>query len=337
MTDGVMPQGGLPVRARFYALSDDQSEFAPARFYTLKITLNSSETAKIGIQKVEVESVTFLTNKDGQTYPKGTIAPKGIALTPQQTVFISGSSVAHNRIAPFIQEFDINTGQMRDSLPIPERYLPNVADEPERTRGVTQTGAFASLTFNPTGTIPASGEPIRLFTATESALVQDQDLPGSEQGTKCRFLHYLIGYGGPVLISEYFYPLLTPDGAISNDLEELIAVDQGGHFLSLERSTDQLGFSEKIFQMATGGATDTSRIASLKGSLNGIRPIQKKLLLDLNELGIPLDNLQGMTLGPRLSDGTQSLVLVSDDNFDDKQVTKLLLFRLSKPKTITTR
>lgn len=84
--------------------------------------------------------------------------------------------------------------------------------------------------------------------------------------------------------------------------------------------------------MASGGATDTSQIASLKGSLKGIRPIKKKLLLDLNELGIPLDNLQGMTLGPRLPDGTQSLLLVSDDNFNDEQVSQFLLFRLkSKP------
>lgn len=337
------PVGGLSAitynrrRDRFYALSDDPSQLAPARFYTFKLALNSTETEKIGIQKIDIESVTFLTDKDGQTYPKGTIDPEGIALTPQQTVFISSSGVARDQIAPLVQEFDINSGQMRQSLPIPERYLPDAANEFELTRGVQETNGFASLTINPTGTIPASGEPIRVFTATESALVQDLDPPSSEKGAKCRFLHYLIGYGPPVLISEYFYPLdPTPDAAISNGLVELLAVDQGGHFLSLERSRDRLGFNARIFQMTTGGATDTSKIASLKGSLNGIRPIQKKLLLDLNELGIPLDNLQGMTLGPRLSDGTQSLLLVSDDNFSDDQVTQFLLFRL-KAKTRSQR
>lgn len=329
------PVGGLSAitydrrRDRFYALSDDPSQFAPARFYTLKLTLNSTDSEKIGIQKIDIESVTFLTDKDGQIYPKGTIDPEGIALTPQQTVFISSVGVAGDQVAPFVQEFEINSGQMRQSLPIPERYLPDAADEKERTKGIQDHLGFESLTFNPTGTIPASGEPIRLFTATESALVQDLDPPSSEKGTKSRFLHYLIGYGPPVLISEYFYPLdPTPSGAISNDLVDLLAVDQGGHFLSLERSKGSLGFNGRIFQMATGGATDTSRIASLKGSLNGIKPIKKKLLLDLNELGIPLDNLQGITLGPRLPDGTQSLLLVSDDNFKNEQVTQFLLFRL---------
>ena len=331
------PVGGLSAitydrrRDRFYALSDDPSQFAPARFYTLKLTLNSTDSEKIGIQKIDIESVTFLTDKDSKTYPKGTIAPEGIALTPQKTVFISSG------VAPAVQEFDINSGQMLQSIPIPERYFPDAANEKERTKGIQDNSAFKSLTFNPTGTIPTSGEPIRLFTATESALVQDLDPPSEEKGTKSRFLHYLIGYGPPVLISEYFYPLdPTPTGAISNDLVELLAVDQGGHFLSLERSKGSLGFNGRIFQMATGGATDTSRIASLKGSLNGIKPIQKKLLLDLNELGIPLDNLQGITLGPRLPDGTQSLLLVSDDNFSDDQVTQFLLFRL-KAKTRSQR
>ena len=105
-------------------------------------------------------------------------------------------------------------------------------------------------------------------------------------------------------------------------------MDQGGHFLSLERSKSPLGFNAQIFQMTTAGATDTSQIASLKGSLNGIEPVKKRLLLNLNELGIPLDNLQGMTFGPRLPDGTQSLLIVSDDDFNDEQVTQFLLFRL---------
>lgn len=333
------PVGGLSAitydrrRDLFYALSDDSSQLAPARFYTLKLALNSTENEKIGIQKIDIESVTFLTDKEGQTYPKGTIAPVGIALTPQQTVFISGSSVTRDQVTPFVQEFDVNSGQIRQSLPIPERYLPDAADKSER-RGVQETGTFASLTLNPTGTVPASREPIRLFTATESALLQDLDPPSENKGAKCRFLHYLIGYGPPNLISEYFYQLdPAPDDAISNSLVELLAVDQGGHFLSLERSRSVLGNKAQIFQMTSGGATDTSRITSLKGALKAIQPLKKKLLLNLNELDIPLDNLQGMAFGPRLRDGTQSLILVSDDNFSDEQVTQFLLLRLTTPKS----
>ena len=47
---------------------------------------------------------------------------------------------------------------------------------------------------------------------------------------------------------------------------------------------------------------------------------------DLDTLGIPLDNVEGLTFGPRLRDGRQSLVLVSDNNFAATQFTQFLLF-----------
>lgn len=312
----------------FIAVCDDPSQEAPSRFYTLNIAVDSTIKEKIGIQKVDIESVTFLTDQNGQKYDKGVIAPKGIAITPERTIFISGSAT-DGQIVPSVQEFDINSGRMLQSLPIPKHYLTNVVDPNESTLNIQQTSAFESLTFNPTGTIPTSGEPINLFTATFSPLVQDREPPNSENPAKVRLLHYLIGYGAPVLIAEYFYSL-DPTLGNANGLVELISIDQGGHFLSLESSKNQLDQSAKIFQITTGGATDTSRINSLKGEIKGIKPVKKKLLLDLNELGVPLSNVQGMALGSRLADGTQSLILVGNDNFNNQQTTQFLLFRLNK-------
>ena len=57
---------------------------------------------------------------------------------------------------------------------------------------------------------------------------------------------------------------------------------------------------------------------------------RKTLLLDLDDLGIPLDNVEGMTFGPRLPDGRRSVVLVSDDNFAASQFTQFLLFALKR-------
>jgi len=42
-----------------------------------------------------------------------------------------------------------------------------------------------------------------------------------------------------------------------------------------------------------------------------------------------IDNLEGMTLGPPLPDGSTSLWLLSEDNFDDDQTTQVWLFRLA--------
>jgi hypothetical protein len=48
-----------------------------------------------------------------------------------------------------------------------------------------------------------------------------------------------------------------------------------------------------------------------------------------NTLRIPhLDNMEGITLGPKLSDGRQSVVLVTDDNFNARQVTQFYAFAM---------
>jgi Esterase-like activity of phytase len=52
------------------------------------------------------------------------------------------------------------------------------------------------------------------------------------------------------------------------------------------------------------------------------------LLLDLDALGITLDNVEGMAIGPDLADGRRTLVLVSDNNFSPAQFTQVLLFAL---------
>jgi hypothetical protein len=329
------PVGGLSAitydrkRDRFYVLSDDRSDFAPARFYTFKLNFDAIAAASPQINGVEIEQVTFITGEDGKPYPKATVDPEGIALSSAGTVFISSEGVTRDRIPPFIREFDLKTGQMKRSLPIPDRYFPAFEDN-QQIQGVRDNLGFESLTLSPGGYGNTVLEPFRLFTATESALVADNDFGASEQGaTKNRMLHYIAEDSRALLVSEHLYPMEPPpQGAQYHGLTELLAIDQGGHFLSLERSFGPNGFTVKLFQLATGGATDTAALASLKGTPKGVQPIHKKLVLDLTQLGIKLDNLEGMTLGPRLPDGSQSLVMISDDNFNPQQVTQLLLFRL---------
>lgn len=333
------PVGGLSAlsydrkRDRFLALSDDRSSLAPARFYTLALNINRDSAGEIGIESVTVEDVTLLKDENGNPYPAGTIDPEGIALSGKGSVFISTEGVPSRGIEPFIQEFDRQTGQPLQGLRIPDRFLPLPESEVEELpRGVQENLGFESLTLEPITLAAASGDPFRLFAATESALIQDRLSPDSEEVPRIRLLHYLISdIAPPLLVAEHLYPLApAPKGTIDYGLSELLALDTEGHFLSLERSYGLLGFSAQIYQLTLGGATDTSNIASLKGDISRLDPVKKKLLLDLSRLGIYVDNLEGMTLGSRLPDGSQSLVLVSDDNFNDVQVTQFLLFRLNK-------
>jgi hypothetical protein len=321
---------------RFYAISDDRSDRNPARFYTLKLNLKPSATLPDSlIRSVEVEKVTTMKNAEGQPFAKGTIDPEGIALTPRQSVFISSEGVTKDGVNPFVNEFDLETGEQRSSVSIPDRFLPKAGETPT---GVRDNQGFESLTLSAVGF--ASGqqlEPFRLFTANESALAQDlppnfppDTLPPAS--APVRVLHYLVGEeaASTMLISEHVYLLDQPPPEAQNQgLTELLVLDQAGHFLSLERSFGA-GFGAKLFQMAMGGANDTSGFEAFPEGIGGITPIRKELLLDLSELGISLDNLEGMTLGPQLADGTQTLLLVSDDNFNDLQSTQFLLFRLRK-------
>jgi hypothetical protein len=143
-------------------------------------------------------------------------------------------------------------------------------------------------------------------------------------------LHYLVGDIAPLIIAEHRYPVEAIAAPINQiGVNDLVAIDRGGHFLTLERSNGTAGFSAKIWQIFTGDANDTSAIRSFRVSPN-VRSIRKKLILDLATLGIKLDNLEGMAIGPRLADGSSSLILVSDDNFRESQFTQFLLFRLNR-------
>ncbi len=57
--------------------------------------------------------------------------------------------------------------------------------------------------------------------------------------------------------------------------------------------------------------------------------VSKKLLYNLDDLGIPLDNIEGISWGPTLEDGSRALILVSDNNFTPgTQFTQFLAFRI---------
>jgi hypothetical protein len=329
-----VPVGGLSAiaydrqRDRLYALSDDRSHFGPARFYTLKLTIEPDSSSSPHLTTVEIEQVTSLLNGQGQPYAEGSIDPEGLAIAPQSTLYISSEGDASRNIPPFVGQFDLTTGQLQQTLPLPSRHLPQT-DPP---RGIRNNLGFESLTLSPTGLIPAQGEPLRLFTVTEAPLAQDYSPEAPlNQDQPNRLLHYLIGDGPPLLIAEHLYPLSPPPALSVNGLVELLALDPSGHFLSLERSLGIRGFQANLFQIALGGATDTSRIEGFQQGYSSITPLRKRLELDLSTLNLKLDNLEGMTLGPRLPDGSQSLLLISDDNFQKSQTTQVLLFRITFP------
>lgn len=330
------PIGGLSAIAYdrnknvFYALSDDRSVFAPARFYTFSIEIDREK-----IDKIKLEDVTFLKTPQGNNYLPGSIDPEGLSLSPRNSVFISSEGIPNKNIAPFIAEFDLESGRQALNLRIPKRYLSDKTPEnPQPTRGIRENLGFEALTVNNISSLP--DDPFRIFAATESSLWQDTPsaiVSDAETEliprTRIRMLHYVINsVGSPGLLAEHLYledP--APPTVINNGLTELLVFKER-YFLSLERTFGLFGFGAKIFQVVVNNANDTSRIDSLAGDISRVVPMRKKLLLDLSKLNITLDNLEGMTVGPALPDGSSTLLLVSDNNFSEEQKTQFLLFRL---------
>lgn len=363
-----MPVGGLsgitysPKEDVFYAVSDDRSEKAPARFYQLKLKLDKTGKPL----QTKFTAVTTLKDESGQVYAKGTVDPEGIAITPQGTVWVSSEGVAASDIPPFVNEYEIKSGKLLRSLRIPEQYIPrseapalnhqdrnskdiknqntdqNVnpnidpkeipqKEQPKPKRlGIQNNMGFESLTLSANAARLGVTEPYRLFTAAENALEQDKNPdPDSIEGDRVRFMHYSLQDRRIDLVAEYLYPLEPkPMGTEKFGLVEMLSLDGAGRFLSLERSFGLSGFKVQLFQTVFAGSKDTSMLPSIQGLDTIVKPAQKQLVENLNNLDLVLDNLEGMTLGPRLPDGSQSLIMVSDDNFNKLQKTQLLVFRI---------
>ncbi len=309
----------------YYAISDDRGQKAPARFYTLKIDLSKGSLKNSDVVPV---GVTTLLNKDNQPFPADETDTEGIALTNKDTVFISSEGDVKKLINPFIQEFSLANGQLLTTLPVPNKFLP----DKNRKLGIRNNLAFESLSITPDNQ--------RLFTATENALIQDGAAAKPKLGSYCRILQYNLLTKLPE--KEFLYKtepvpeIFNLGGRFASGLPDLLALDNQGNFLSIERSFTGLGFAVSLFQVSLAGADEIQKIDSLLAvDFQKIKPVKKKLLLDLralsvlfNKLDILLDNIEGLTLGPSLPDGQRSLILISDNNFNSVQRQQILAFKL---------
>lgn len=304
----------------YYSISDDRSNQAPARFYTLKLDLSGGS-----LKKVNFLNVTTLLKADGKPFPALSLDPEGIALTKNGRLYISSEGDTDRLIKPFVNQFSLAGKQMQE-LPIPPKFLPTA----NKKKGIRNNLAFESLAIAPNQKY--------LFTATENALYQDGNIPTITAGSPVRIIKYNLSTFKP--IQEYLYitqPIAgTPKTASfsNNGLVDLLAIDNN-RLLSLERSfSPSIGNTIRLYEVDLTKANDISKIQSLKAvNINQIKPVQKKLLFDFKELKIPVDNIEGLTLGECLANGRRSLIVVSDNNFSSIQFTQILAFSLNDKKS----
>ncbi len=327
--DGV-PLGGLSGltfdarSGRYLALSDDRSENGPARFYRLAIDLPAPESGSAASAAgptglvVTVEGATTLLARGGAPFSRRGLDPEGIALGSDR-IYISSEGEAKVGLAPFVQEFDLD-GRFLRELPLPDRYRPAVAAG--AASGVRDNLGFEALALTPDGRF--------LFAGAENGLAQESAAAAPGVPSLSRLLRWDLVQGG--LPDEFLYRVEgisrtppSPTDVQVNGLVEVIALDRD-RLLALERQwLPGVGIEMKLFAVNLPGAANVARLdppASL-----ALSPAAKTLVLDFADLGLPLDNFEGMAFGPPLADGRRPLVLVSDDNFNpDLQKTYVLAF-----------
>jgi 3-phytase/alkaline phosphatase D len=315
-----------PVMGDLLGVCDDRAEprvfvFRPPRF-------TASSPFRIDLHA-------YFPLPPGADGPSG-LDPEGIAISRGGRLFVSSEGIQNQepRVPPAIVEYTRNYQYVR-RLAVPDKFVPP-ATGPIAT-GVRNNAAFESLTLTP--------DDRRLYTAAESPLAQDGPEAGIGRAGLVRIIEYEERAGLFELARELPYPLepfpptaFTP-GYLVTGIVELLSLG-GTEFLAMERGyAEEAGEKPRsvnhirIYRMSIDGATDVSRLASMKDGPDLVRA-RKTLLLDLSTVkGLSpelagLDNFEGMVFGPRLPDGSRTLLIVSDDNFNRRQRTSFLLFRV---------
>jgi hypothetical protein len=297
------------LRGVYYTVSDDPGQFQPVRFYTVAL---DARDGRLTTGDVSFKDVTTLLAPDGRPYPfpPMSVDPEGLALTRDRRLILTSEGVPAGLIDPFVRRYSLD-GEFLRSLPVPQAFLVT----PDQSSGVRPNLGFESAGVTRNGRF--------LFTASENALYQDGPAATVADGSPARILRYDLRTGRPD--RQWFYetdavaePPVPPTAFSVNGVVELLPLGHD-HLIAMERS----------FSVGAPGTGNTIKLYDVR--LSGKHsPARKTLLLNLDDLGIPLDNVEGLTFGPRLRDGRRSVVLVSDNNFAPSQFTQFLLFAVGR-------
>lgn len=313
-------------RDQYYAISDDRGSHGYIRFYTLKFDVSSD-----GLKRVRFLNVKPLLSPKSRRYDKNIKAtnpdPESIRLnTPldellwvsegERIVGRSTKSLTH----PLIYTADLN-GKYKTSYPLPENVKMQAI-----SKGPRQNSALEGTTFNEKFT--------HLYVALEEPLHEDGPRADTVKNNATTRI-FKFDVATRKLVASFAYPLekvayppSPPDKFRINGVSEI--VHAGGEWLiTVERSfsTGRLPCTVKLFLTDLSTAQDITKISSLAKEPK-VRAAAKTLLLNLDELGIYIDNVEGITFGPRLPNGNQTLILVTDNNFNWFEKTQLLLFEV---------
>ncbi|MCX5690363.1 MAG: esterase-like activity of phytase family protein [Planctomycetota bacterium] len=307
-----------------------------SRYQTFQIRLKPDAPVPVS---VELKATTLLVDESGRSLnglatifagpdrrADARFDPEGIRVAPDGTLWIC------DEYGPWIDHFSPE-GKRIGRLEIPEKFriaVPGGTPEeelpPVNTKGRQSNRGFEGLAISPDGG--------KLWAILQSPLIQDGALDAANEriGVNCRILEVTIATGAT---RELVYPLSSD----ANGVNEILALSDH-ELLVLER--DGKGgndtFFRRLYRIDLRGASDVSGIESLprRGMPAGVNAAAKTLFLNLLDAKFGLagktmpEKIEGLCLGPVLSDGRRTLIVTTDNDLKDDQESWFWVFAFDK-------
>lgn len=312
----------------YYLISDDPSQFSPARLYTSKIKISNNK-----IDTILFTSVIPILQQNGKQYPKlgtdKTVKADGesIRLNPINNTLIwsnEGERLFKNGDSIIIQPaltFITPEGKFIDTIPLPKGFHFSKSEN-----GPRKNALFEGVTFaDDYKTIYASLEEPRFEDGPPASFGFDKALTRIlkfDVKSKKNTAQYAYNLGElPVK------PTVDIDWNI-NGISEILAINDH-ELLVMERAwakgTDDHSFI-KLFLVDLNGAENEINNPSFINKAP--KPLVKKLLFDFDTINLHIDNFEGVTFGPDLSNGHKTLIFCADNNFGKTQTQQFFLFEV---------
>jgi len=311
----------------YYLISDDRSALNPARFYTARISFTQN-----GIDSFYFTDVHNLLQPNGNVYPNNkqdpyhTPDPEAIrynAVSKQLVWSSEGERIVRDKDTVLENPSVIMIaadGKYIDSFRLPPNLVMQSIE-----KGPRQNSVLEGLTFTDNYST--------LFVSVEEPLYEDGPRADVvDNNAYIRILKFDVATKTNTAQYAYkldpvAYPANPSTGFKINGIPDIISIGNN-KLLVIERSfsTGRLPCTIKVFIADLNAVTDVTNIPLMNSTQ--FVPVSKKLLLNMDNLGIYIDNIEGVTFGPTLPNGHKTLLFIADNNFVQIEKTQLLLFEV---------
>ncbi len=313
---------------QYYLISDDPSQFSPARIYTAKIDLKENK-----IDTIKITDVTFILQEDGSQYPKYQYGKnskadgESVRYNPLNQTFVwsnEGERLFRKTDTTIVQPtltFISSTGKYLDTVPLPAGFQIT-----KQKYGVRKNAFFEGLSY--------ADDYKTLYASLEEPLYQDGEQSHFQfDKALTRILKFDVK--SKKNVAQYAYnldalpinPTAESDWNI-NGISEILTINNHT-LLVMERAWAKGREDHSFVKLYLVDLNDAENVINNPSFIkNPPKPLIKKLLFNFDSLNMHIDNIEGITFGPKLPNGNNTLVFCVDNNFGKAQVQQFFLFEV---------